>query len=59
MKIKYKNDTYKVNIQDYLFIKKEQSILKFKRLWRYFKRAYVSIRALFIVCIFTLIYLIL
>lgn len=32
MKIKYKNDIYQVNIQDYLLIKKEQSILKIKRL---------------------------
>ena len=58
MKIKYKNDIYQVNIQDYLLIKKEQFILKIKRLWRYFKRVYSSMQSLFIIFVFTLIYLI-
>ncbi len=58
MKIKYKNDIYQVNIQDYFLIKKEQVILKIKRLWRYFKRVYSSIQSLFIIFVFTLIYLI-
>lgn len=58
MKIKYKNGIYQVNIQDYFLIKKEQVILKIKRLWRYLKRVYSSIQLLFIIFVFTLIYLI-
>lgn len=58
MKIKYKNDIYQVNIKDYLLIKKEQAILTIKRLWRYFKRVYSSMQSLFIIFVFTLIYLI-
>lgn len=58
MKIKYKNGIYQVNIQDYFLIKKEQVILKIKRLWRYLKRVYSSMQSLFIIFVFTLIYLI-
>ena len=52
MKIKYKNGIYQVNIQDYFLIKKEQVILKIKRLWRYLKRVYSSIQLLFIIFVF-------
>ena len=58
MRIKYKSDIYQVNIQDYFLIKKEQVILKIKKLLRYFKRVYRSIQSLFIIFVFTLIYLI-